>query len=305
MLLAAAGFGTLGVVSRFAGDAGISAATFATWRAVLGAAFMFAAVVLLVRLGRIPMLDLSSVLRLHWIQVGAVALLTVITNLALFSAFERSTIALVLICFYTYPVIVAVAAVRLYGDPLTPTRVAALALASAGMLMVVLAPMMGSSGLDIEMAGVALGLMAALSQAAYSLIAGRGYASLPAGMAATTMALIAAAIFLVVMLLGGAGGTLLEPFELVGAWPWLLIGATIGLAIPTAAIIAGYRRMGPTGASIVMLFEPVVGVLLAALLIAERPSPLQLFGGLLILAGSALVNVRRSPAHDLDGAPVV
>ncbi|MFV2063278.1 MAG: EamA family transporter, partial [Chloroflexota bacterium] len=71
----------------------------------------------------------------------------------------------------------------------------------------------------------------------------------------------------------------------------VLLGATIGLANPTAAGIAGYRRMGPTGASILMLFEPLVGVLLAALLIAEQPSSLQLLGGLLVLAGSALVNL--------------
>lgn len=228
-------------------------------------------------------------------QVSAVAFLTVITNLALFSAFERTTIALVLICFYTYPVIVAIAAVRIYGDPLTASRIAALTLASSGMLLVVLAPVLGETGLDIGAVGLALGLLAALSQAVYALIAGRGYASLPSGQAATIIAVISAITFVVVVLLGGAGDSLAEPFSADGAWLWLLAGATIGLAIPTAAVIAGYRRMGPTGTSILMLLEPVVGVLLAAFLIAERPSSLQLAGGLLVLTGSALVNVRWTP----------
>ena len=46
--------------------------------------------------------------------------MTILTNLALFTAFEQTSIAIVLICFYTFPVMVAVAAVRVYGEPLTP-----------------------------------------------------------------------------------------------------------------------------------------------------------------------------------------
>ncbi len=41
-----------------------------------------------------------------------------------------------------------------------------------------------------------------------------------------------------------------------------------------------------------MLLEPVVGVLLAAVFISEHPSPLQLAGGLMVLAGGALAQVR-------------
>ncbi|MFV2064039.1 MAG: DMT family transporter [Chloroflexota bacterium] len=302
MLVAAVGFGTLGVVSRFAGDAGISTVTFVAWRASLGAAILVTAALLLLRLGRMQPLRLVSIPRLHWLQISTVALLTVITNLALFAAFERTTIALVLIVFYTYPEMVAIAAVRVYGDRLTPTRVASLTLASIGMLMVVLAPALGQQGVDIDGVGLALGVAAALSQAVYALIAGRGYSSLSAGQAATTIAVLAAFGFLAIALLSGAGNALLEPFAADGAWVWIILAATIGLAIPTAAVIAGFRRMGPTRASIMMLFEPVVGVLLAALFIAERPSPLQLVGGLLVLAGSALVHVRRMPSPGGVGA---
>jgi drug/metabolite transporter (DMT)-like permease len=40
-----------------------------------------------------------------------------------------------------------------------------------------------------------------------------------------------------------------------------------------------------------MLVEPVTGVALAALLLAELPTPLQLSGGLLVLVGAALVQL--------------
>jgi drug/metabolite transporter (DMT)-like permease len=47
-----------------------------------------------------------------------------------------------------------------------------------------------------------------------------------------------------------------------------------------------------------MLVEPIVGILLAALLLAERPGPLQLVGGLLVLAGSFLAQLDRRPASE-------
>jgi drug/metabolite transporter (DMT)-like permease len=40
-----------------------------------------------------------------------------------------------------------------------------------------------------------------------------------------------------------------------------------------------------------MLVEPVTGVLLAALLLAEQPALVQLAGGVLVLVGAALVQL--------------
>lgn len=266
---------------------------------MLGAAILVVIVGAGLGLGLIRSVRFASVPPRHWLQISTVAILTIVTNLALFAAFERTTIALVLICFYTYPVIVAVAATRIYGERLTSQRVVSLALASAGMVLVVVAPISGDAGADIEVIGLALGLLGALAQSVHALIAGRGYSSLPAPQAAVALTVIAAAGYVAIAVLGGAAATLAEPSEAEGAWPWLILAATIGLAIPTAAILAGFRRLGPTRASILMLLEPVVAVFLAALLLAERPAPLQLVGGLLVLTGSVLAQVHRHPSPSL------
>jgi drug/metabolite transporter (DMT)-like permease len=300
VLLAAFGYGTLPVVARFAAEAGISTVAFVTWRSVMGAAILVVSVLALILMGRMQAPRLSRVSRLHRIQIASVALMTILTNFALFTAFERTSIALVLICFYTFPVMVAVAAVRVYGEPLTPTRAAALLLASLGMLLVVLAPALGQEGVKVEPLGIGLGLAAAVFQAVYALIAGRGYPSLTAGQAATVISSTAAVGYVVVALVGGSTAALAEPLASDAGWTWLVLGAVVGLAIPTAAILAGFRQLGPTRASILMLLEPVVGVMLAALLIAERPSPMQLLGGLLVLCGGALAQVRwRSRSGDM------
>jgi drug/metabolite transporter (DMT)-like permease len=69
------------------------------------------------------------------------------------------------------------------------------------------------------------------------------------------------------------------------------VGGVLGAAIPSAALLVAVRSIGPTRASILMTLEPVVGAVLAAFLLAERPSPLQIVGGLAVLAAAVLLQV--------------
>jgi drug/metabolite transporter (DMT)-like permease len=69
------------------------------------------------------------------------------------------------------------------------------------------------------------------------------------------------------------------------------------------------RRIGGTRTGILMLLEPVVGVLLAALVLGEALAPIQAVGAALVLAG-ALVLQRRSepdlePVIETAAGPVV
>jgi drug/metabolite transporter (DMT)-like permease len=301
--VAAVGYGTLGVLSSFAADDGISTVSFVTWRALLGALVLVVSVALLLGFGLVRSVRFADVPPRHWLQIGTVAVLNVVINLAIFTGFEYASIALVLICFYTYPVIVAAAATRVYHEPLTALRVISLVLATAGLVLVVVSPMLDGGEADVGALGLLLGLLAAVAQAVHALIAGRGYSSLPAPQAAVALAVIQALGFLGVTALAGAASSLAEPFQADGAWTWIVLAATIGLAIPTAAVLAGFLRLGPTRASILMLLEPLVAVLLAALLLSQRPSPIQLLGGALVLVGSLIAQVHRQPAPELLAQP--
>ncbi len=209
------------MLSRFATEVGISTITFVTWRALLGALILIVSVALALGFGLIRSVRFADVPPKHWLQISTVAILNVVINLAVFTGFEYASIALVLICFYTYPVIVAVAATRVYHEPLTGLRVGALALASAGLVLVVVVPMLGQGDADVSAIGLLLGLLAAVAQAVHSLIAGRGYSSLPAPQAAAALSVIQAIGFVGVALLAGAASTLTEPFAVEGAWVWI------------------------------------------------------------------------------------
>lgn len=307
VVFAAAGLGTLGPLARFASDVGFSAAGFASWRAVSSVVALAAMLLIGLRMRRVATVAWASTTRLERIQLAAMGVFVTGTTLGLFSAFERTTIALALIVFYAYPTFVALVAVRLYGEPLGAARLGAILLATFGMALVVVSPLLGGGEVGIDLVGVAFALVAAACQAGYALTASRGFASVPALQASTLVRGFAMLLYLVFVvpgiLLVGDGGGLLEPLGRADAWVLIVVAGAIGAALPTAALLAGYRRVGPTRGAVLMLFEPVVGVLLAALLLAERPAGLQLVGGLLVLVGAGLVQVlaRSRPAQPAEG----
>lgn len=303
MVFAAVCLGTLGPVARFASDAGFTVASFATWRAissVIAIAILFA---IGLRLRRAAKVSWSSTPRIDRLQLEFMGVFVVGTTMGLFSAFEHVTIAVALTVFYAYPIIVVFGAAVLFGEPLGGRRLAAILTATAGMVLVVITPSLEGSGLGLSLLGIGFALFAAFSQASYALLASRGYSSVPALQAGTYIRGFSLVIYgLVVvplLLLVGDGASLIDPLGAVESWVLILLAGIVGAALPTAALLVGYRRVGPTRGAVMMLIEPVVGVLLAALLLAERPAPLQLVGGLLVLGGAALVQLEgtREPEH--------
>ena len=71
----------------------------------------------------------------------------------MFIAFDRITVALALLGFYTYPAMIAVVNVALGREPLDRTRVVALGLALAGMIAVVAAQLDPATGIRLDALG--------------------------------------------------------------------------------------------------------------------------------------------------------
>lgn len=297
IVLAAVCFGTLGPLSRFAGDAGVSALTLVTWRAALGAvvvavfisARMVAGSARPVALGAIPVRD-------RWFMLAA-AVANTLLNFSVFVAFGRISIALALLVFYLYPALVALVSVLWFGERLDAVRWTALGISFAGLVLV-LAGAEGGVG-QIDPLGVGLAFVAGLAQLFYVLAARHGFANVPGPQAAALTMGGAATLYLVIAAFTGSMAGLVAPIASVNAlWP-VLVAGVIGAGIPTVAYITGIRRLGPSRASILAMLEPVVGVLLAAWLLAERPTAVQLAGGALILAAAALLQLRpRGPIAD-------
>ena len=101
----------------------------------------------------------------------------------------------------------------------------------------------------------------------------------------------AAVLYVAIAVATGAVGRLGEPIASSAAFVPVLLAGVIGAGVPTLAFIVGIRRLGPSRGAILATLEPVVGVGLAAWLLAEQPTPLQLVGGALILATAVLLQL--------------
>src|SRR5439155_570467 len=80
------------------------------------------------------------------------------------------------------------------------------------------------------------------------------------------------------------GGPFGIVFQRSDALAFAVIAGFVGAGIPSTLFLIGIRAIGGTRAGILMLFEPLVGVTLAALLLHEALTPLQALGGAAILA---------------------
>ena len=78
---------------------------------------------------------------------------------------------------------------------------------------------------------------------------------------------------------------------------WAAIGSIVLVAtvLPVAAFLMGLERIGPTNAAMLSTLEPVVTVLLAAVLLDESLTPITLVGGGLILV--AILLLTQSELH--------
>lgn len=296
VVLAAVCYGTLGPASRFAEDAGVESLSLVTWRAGVGAvvvalfigARMVAGAARPVRLRDIPARD-------RWFMAGA-AVANTILNLSVFVAFTRISIALALLVFYLYPAMVALVSVIWFGERLDRLRWGALALSLGGLALVLTGDPAGVGALDAL--GIGLAFVGALAQVFYVLAARHGFGHIPGAQAVALMMGGAMTLYVAIALLTGSLATLAAPLASVDAmWP-VLVAGVIGAGVPTVAYISGIRRLGPSRAAILATLEPVVGVLLAALLLAEQPTPIQVVGGALILVAAVLLQLRGGPTAE-------
>jgi len=290
-------FGTLGPLSRFAEDAGVDSLTLVTWRAGLGATVVaiFIAARAARRLAR-PIRMRSIPTRDRWFVLAA-AVANTILNLSVFIAFTRISIALALLVFYLYPAMVAVVSVLWFGERLDRLRWSALGVSLIGLVLVLAGDAGGIGQLDVL--GMGLAFIGGLAQLFYVLAARYGFARIPGPQAAAMTMSGAATLYLLIAAATGSVAALADPLASTESlWP-VVVAGVIGAGIPTVAYIIGIRLLGPSRAAILATLEPVIGVMLAALLLAEQPTVVQLIGGALILSSAILLQLRaRGPVAD-------
>jgi drug/metabolite transporter (DMT)-like permease len=288
-LLSAAAFGTLGIFGKLASEAGASVTSTLLVRFALAAAVF--AVLVLVTGGWAGLRRLPRRVVVTGLALGAVGYS--LQSGLFFLAIGRLDVALVSLLLYTYPAFVTVAALVLGRTQPTARTWLALGVASVGLVLVLLAA--GAASFDVLGAGLALA--ASLTYTTYILVSDGIIGEVEPF---TLSALVLTGGTVSFTLTGAATGTL--DLALSGeAWLWLVLIALVSTVVAVSAFFAGLRRVGPSEAAILSTFEPPVTVALAFLVLGEQLTPVQLFGGALVLAAVIVLQLpgRLSPRRRL------
>lgn len=195
-----------------------------------------------------------------------------------FSALTRLDASLVALILYLYPILVMVGAIALRRERASRRRVWALAVALVGIGLVLSGAVAGR----FDLLGVLLALGAPIVYTGYILVGDS--TDLPP---LELSALVCCGAFGTFVVVGVVRGTSFD-FAPVG-WLWLAAVALISTVGAILCFFAGMARVGPSVASILSIFEPVVTVVAAAAVFGEQLTATQWFGGALVLSAVLIV----------------
>ncbi len=285
VLAAAVLWGSLGVAVRFTTAAGVGVFEASVWRA--GLAFLGAlsvAVVTEPRALAVRARDLGLFAAYGFVSIA-------LFFLAYFTAIERTTVATAAVLLYTAPAWVTGLSAVLFGEELSPAKGASLLLAFVGCALVVRA--YEPTGLRGDWLGVTAGLASGLTYGLYSIFGKLALRRYPP-LLVLVYALGFGTVFLA--LLGLAAGLPPRRFLPSSVAPAMGSLLYLGLVTTLAAqwlYVAGLRRVQASRASIVATAEPVVAAVLGYVVFGETLEPLQLAGGVLVLAAALTAQASR------------
>ncbi|NUS74036.1 MAG: EamA family transporter [Corynebacteriales bacterium] len=280
-------FAINGVVSKVLINAGFSALQLTTVRTAAG----FACLATYLGLTRAKSLQIRR-RELPWLAgYGVIGLF--LSPLCYFLAISRLPISIGLLLQYTAPVFIAIWARFAQGRPVRSRLWWGLSVCLAGVILVVNA--LGDLRIDIW--GVAAGCGAALLVATYFVLSEKGVGK------RDTLSLMCWA-FAAAGLLGSALSPWWKmPWGALFSWehPWtgtLALGyfVVFGSVLPYLLVIGAMRYLSATNVGILAMLEVVVATALAWIFLDESLTPLQIFGGALLLAGVIAAETARVPA---------
>lgn len=277
-------------------SAGLSALRLSEVRAT-GSALLLLAAVAVWRPGA---LRISSWRELGFLAVFGIAGLAFV-QLFYFVAIQRLEIGIALVIQYLTPVFVALWARFVQHEPVRRRLWGAIALALAGLTLVV--DLWG--GMTLDGLGVAACLAAALAYAAYVLMAERALERGRDQYSLLAWGFTFAALFWAVVQpwwtfpLGSVDGTapLLGRLADYDLGVWLLLGyvVVLGTVVPFVLLVTALHSIRATRVTVLAMLEPVLAALVAYAWLAEELTGVQAAGCLLVLLGVGIAQTARPP----------
>jgi drug/metabolite transporter (DMT)-like permease len=298
-LLSAATFGTSGTFAKSLIDAGWSPGAAVTIRISIAALVLTVPAIVMLR-GR------WRVLRRNLTMVTAYGLIAIAgCQVFYFNAVQHLSVGVALLLEYMGVVLVVGWLWIRTGQAPRRLTIAGSVVALAGLVLVL--NLIGDTHIDL--AGVLWGLGAAVGLAVFFIVSAKSDPELPPLAMASGGMTIGAIALLVLGIVGALPmHATTDDVTLAGHnVSWLV--PVLGLSVIAAALayvvgIAAARNLGSKLSSFVGLTEVLFAVFFAWLFLGELPTALQLIGGVLIVAGVALVRIDELRTPDTPEVPV-
>jgi drug/metabolite transporter (DMT)-like permease len=217
-------------------------------------------------------------------------------NITYLYAISKLNVAAALILEYLAPVIIAIYTVVFQRERLNAWTALAILAAVVGCYLVVGAYNLNL--LQLNMAGILSGLGAACAFAWWSVHGEYGMHRYNPW----------TVLFYALLVAAGEWNLLHPPLEAFrhayapATWGWIVFVAVVGAILPFGLYYEGINRIRATRASITSTLEPIVAGILSFLFLGEAMAPLQISGGLLVIAAIILLQLKQE--HD-EKAPAV
>ncbi len=269
IIVSAAAFGTLAIFGKFLYADGLDTFTMLFLRFAFAASTM--TLILILRREPFPRGRLLAQL------IGMGALGYAGQSFSYLSAIKYASAGLVALLLYLYPIFVFVLSVIFLREKVTWPKALALTLALTGAALT--ANPEGGQTL-----GMFYAVLAAVIYSVYIIVGAGVMKQVSAIQSSLVIFASAAAVYGTLTLVNGTH------FPVSSSGWWFMAGIVIvATIIPVTTFLAGLERIGPTNASLLSTLEPIVTVLLAAWLFAERLEPITLVGGALILVAVVIL----------------
>ena len=303
VVVSAACFGTLAVLTPLAYRYGATPLPLLAWRFLFAAAFL--AVLVAVRKPSALLVSRSDLLRFSALALTGYGA----ASICFFFALTYADASVVAVLLYAYPALVTVAGWLLLGEKATWQRACAVLITFVGCALVV--GLFGGT-VRVSLPGVLLGLGAAVGYTLFNLLSSRwlpgrsqlvmmGYTFGIASLGTAAVAIV----FSLVDTSGSSAGKAMEWGDRASAalgslspqaWQaqaWLVLGAIV--VVPTFIAIVlyleGIRGLGPSQAAVISTLEPLFTIVLAGIVLHERLVLIQWVGAALVLSGVVFAEV--------------
>lgn len=244
--------------------------------------------------GRRSLLRIAAGDALYFLLLGTLGMAAI--NITYLYAISKLNVAAALILEYLAPVLIALYTVVFQRERLSGWTAAAIAAALAGCYLVV-----GAYNLDLlqlNLAGILSGLGAAGAFAWWSVHGEYGMRRYNPWTVLFYALLVAAVEW----------NLLHPPLEAFmhayapATWGWIVFVALVGAILPFGLYYEGISRIRATRASITSTLEPIVAGVLSFVFLGEVMAPLQILGGVLVIASIVLLQIKQE--HDAK-APAI